>query len=105
MSNLTIAQTVVKTQELIDQTLIHEIYDSEYGEMMVYVFEDESIVEKVVVDDDKGGKWFFQLGSGRTFDSRNKLELTYRQSDYLEWEEDWQQEYIDQEYIDDEDFY
>ena len=84
---MNMAQTVVKTQELIDQHLINEIYDSKYGEMMVYVFNDTSIVEKVIVDDDKGGKWFFQLGGDRTFDSRNKLELIYSQSDYLEWED------------------
>lgn len=102
MKELNMAETVVQTGWKMHDDFINEIYESQHGDMVVYVHVDGSIVEKhLIVDVDHQWEYRFQLGSDRTFDSRNKLELIYDSSDYTQFEDAVKM----CDYDDDEDYY
>ena len=103
MKALSMAETAVKTGWKLDDSFIKEIYESQYGDMVVYVHVDGSIAEKhLVVDVDHQWDFDFRLGSDRTFDSRNKLELIYDSSDYVQFEDEYEDDYGDDDYEDEE---
>ncbi len=85
----TMAEFAVRKQQKLDDSFIQEIYESMYGDMVVYIYVDGSVQEKhLIVDVDHQWEYDFRLGSDRTFDSRNKLELIYDAADYTQFEDD-----------------